>query len=101
MIFSVNWYLSIKTALAEVGLARVEDLQEAVDRLSSSIQRAKAKLLGQEPGPIESEVSIIWQCACWMSGTEDTGLFLSSWCFLFCGKWPADCFKCNVEANCA
>lgn len=43
-------------ALSEVGLNRVEDLQEAVDRLSASIQRAKAKILGQEPAPIEQEV---------------------------------------------
>ncbi|XP_059148881.1 actin-related protein 5-like isoform X2 [Physella acuta] len=42
-------------ALSEVGLNRVEDLQEAVDRLSASIQRAKAKILGQEPAPIEQE----------------------------------------------
>ncbi|XP_005091585.1 actin-related protein 5 [Aplysia californica] len=43
------------TALAEVGLRRVEDLQEHVDKLSANIQRAKAKILGQEPAPIESE----------------------------------------------
>ncbi|KAK6979828.1 actin-related protein 5 [Biomphalaria glabrata] len=43
------------SALAEVGLNRVEDLQEAVDRLSADIQRAKAKILGQEPAPIEQE----------------------------------------------
>ncbi|CAL1546496.1 unnamed protein product [Lymnaea stagnalis] len=42
-------------ALAEVGLQRVEDLQESVDRLSASIQRAKAKILGQEPAPIEQD----------------------------------------------
>jgi len=43
------------SALAEVGLRRVEDLQEQVDKLSANIQRAKAKILGQEPAPIETE----------------------------------------------
>lgn len=43
------------SALAEVGLSRVEDLQESVDTLSANIQRAKAKILGQEPAPIEVE----------------------------------------------
>ncbi|KAH9503315.1 Nuclear actin-protein involved in chromatin remodeling [Bulinus truncatus] len=43
------------SALIEVGLKRVEDLQDAVDRLSADIQRAKAKILGQEPAPIEQE----------------------------------------------
>ncbi|GFR82480.1 actin-related protein 5-like [Elysia marginata] len=43
------------SALAEVGLSRVQDLQASVDRLSASIQRAKAKILGQEPAPIEAE----------------------------------------------
>ncbi|GFO46785.1 actin-related protein 5-like, partial [Plakobranchus ocellatus] len=46
---------TFKSALAEVGLSRVEDLQASVDRLSASIQRAKAKILGQEPAPIEAE----------------------------------------------
>ncbi|KAK3728451.1 hypothetical protein RRG08_017251 [Elysia crispata] len=43
------------SALAEVGLSHVEDLQASVDRLSANIQRAKAKILGQEPAPIEAE----------------------------------------------
>jgi len=43
------------SSLAEVGLNRVEDLQESVDTLSANIQRAKAKILGQEPAPIEVE----------------------------------------------
>lgn len=46
---------SFVSALAEVGLSRVEDLQASVDRLSANIQRAKAKILGQEPAPIEAD----------------------------------------------
>ncbi|CAG5136503.1 unnamed protein product [Candidula unifasciata] len=46
---------TLASALAEVGLTRVEDLQESVDRLTASIQRAKAKLLGQEPALMEAE----------------------------------------------
>ena len=43
------------SALAEVGLRGVEDLQQRVDKLSADIQRVKAKLLGQEPAPMETE----------------------------------------------
>ena len=52
-------FFYIQSALAEVGLRRVEDLQEQVDKLSANIQRAKAKILGQEPAPIETEVQYL------------------------------------------
>lgn len=43
------------------GFKRVEDLQAAVDKLTLSIQRARAKILGTEPPPLESEVSSLFK----------------------------------------
>ncbi|XP_076436270.1 actin-related protein 5-like [Babylonia areolata] len=43
------------TALRNAGFQRVEDLQSAVDKLTLSVQRAQAKILGIEPPPLETE----------------------------------------------
>lgn len=43
------------TALHNAGFKRLEDLQAAVDKLTLSVQRAQAKVLGIEPPPLETE----------------------------------------------
>jgi hypothetical protein len=72
-----------QTALHNAGFKRVEELQAAVDKLSLSVQRARAKILGIELPAVEQEVHIFL-----FSFMFQSNLSLTAFCLiqqLICG----------------